>query len=100
MLSFQILLFSAFSIIYLILIRKKWKNYFFGEEKDRGGKDDEEFLGKEVIVQKEIIPPHSGEILHKGSAWQAFSNKEIKQNTMVRIIKVEGIHFYVEKVKE
>ena len=99
-LSVQIIIFSVFSIVYLVIIRKKWKNYFFGEEKDKGGRDDDEFLNQKVPVIKDIIPPHSGEIRLKGSVWQAFSEEEIKTNTMVRIVKVEGIHFYVETIKE
>ena len=57
-------------------------------------------IGKEGIVIKRIIPnSYSGKVKIGSDVWSATASDEIEEGERVRIIKVEGVHLYVERVK-
>ena len=91
--------FAIFAIIFLLVCRpfmakKPTKDELTGVE----GK----YIGKEAIVSKDIDANDDkvGEIKIYGEVWQAKSlnGEEIKEGTMVKIIKNESLIMFVEKI--
>ena len=85
-LAWQLGLFSAVSVISLLVLRRYVRDVFQGKS-DREGGDalEDEDLGKRATVVKDTGPERPGQIKHRGSFWPAVSEKNIPAGSMVRI---------------
>ena len=95
-LSIQIVLFVLASVLSLVFFRKKLKARFFQEGHKNSASLDEEFLGKEVQVIKDITPEMAGKVEFKGTQWRAKSASEIKAGKMAVIVAKESISLIVQ----
>lgn len=55
-------------------------------------------IGMEAIVTEEITKTKSGEVKVDGKRWTAIANKSIKENSTVKILKIDGVKLIVEEV--
>jgi len=72
----ECILFSAATILSLLLLRKYVKGWFTGDSKEEEGDLDTEFIGK-VVKVTQAIPGGSarGKIELKGADWNAYSDQ-------------------------
>ncbi len=84
-LLYQVVTFLIASVISLILFRKKLKSVFVGDKNKKS--DTEHFLyGQQGTVIKPITQNVIGEVSVADSFWQATSEEEIQEGTLVSII--------------
>ncbi|MBI5563061.1 MAG: NfeD family protein [Deltaproteobacteria bacterium] len=91
----QLIVFSASSLVLLVLLRKTARRLFSGQ----GGMPSDD-IGHRVKVIKEIPPEGEGAVLHRGSVWDAVSDSKdaIPEGSTVEITGTEGIRLKVRKV--
>jgi len=93
----QWLMFSAFSIISLLLLRKTLKKVFVGD-KAPSAEIDFDFVGKSATVVEAILPNKPGRVDFRGCSWTAESDEELPVGTTVRICTKENITLFVKRV--
>lgn len=92
-----IIQFGAFSIIGVILlfttrpILTKWLN----KKSEKTNLD--RIIGMQGVVTEEIGLHDTGEVKVDGKRWTAYSNKNIKKNSIVKILKINGVKIEVEE---
>lgn len=57
-------------------------------------------IGKIGTVTKKITKDSYGEVKVEGSIWTAKANKEIREKSQVKVLKIEGVKLLVEEIKE
>ena len=57
-------------------------------------------VGKVGVVTRDITQNDYGEVKVNGSIWTALSKKEIKKDSQVKVLKIEGVKLIVEKIEE
>lgn len=92
----QIILFVVASVTSLVLLRKKIKARFFQENKNDSASLDDEFIGKEVLVIKDIAASMVGKVEFKGTSWNAKSDVDIKAGKTAIISNKESISLIVK----
>lgn len=88
----QLAVFSATSVITVLLLRKTAKGLY------SSGEFQFEHIGVKVTVVTEIPAGREGSVLYRGSRWIAFSDKEeaIPEGSTVKITAVDGIRLKVQ----
>ena len=96
-LTTQLVLFLVFSIIFLALLRKQFKSLFYRESSKNGYAADagHEYIGKRVVVTKEIQLDLKGRIEYCGTQWDAEADVPIPEGATVEIIGKDNITFKV-----
>ncbi len=95
--ALQVILFAVFGALFLIFLRP-----FLVYKKKSGEKEgefDEKYKGKNAVVTEKITQ-ESGRIAIYGETWQAKTEngEEIEEGSQVKIVKIDSIVMYVEKV--
>lgn len=92
--SSQLAVFSASSIVTLVLFRNSAKRLLTG-----GSDLAPEFAGWKVKVTKDIPPGDEGAVDYRGSEWIAFSDEAetIPVGEQVEILGIEGTRLKVKK---
>lgn len=57
-------------------------------------------IGKIGTVTKKITKDSYGEVKVEGSIWTAKANKEIREKSQIKVLKIEGVKLLVEEIKE
>ncbi len=98
-LNAQLITFLLSSLIMLFGLRSFFKKWFVGESGHELPGTDDDYIGKEVRVMKDINNSHTGRVEIKGSLWNAKSLNEvdIAEGELVKIIRREGLTFFVKK---
>ena len=52
------------------------------------------------IVTEKIEKNKNGEVKVDGKSWTAYSNEELEEGTIVKILEINGVKLKVEKVEE
>ena len=97
--SSQLLTFGISSVVLLVLLRRWFRNRFFGYIGDDHDLDTniDEFSGQSVLVTADIGPEHDDGIVEfKGAPWKARSASHIPAGQRAIITKVDGITLMVE----
>ncbi|MBI5885027.1 MAG: NfeD family protein [Deltaproteobacteria bacterium] len=91
----QLAAFSISSLLLLILFRKTARRMFAGQ-----GAVMSDDIGQRVTVIKEIPAGGEGDVLYRGSVWNAVSDSSeaIPEDAMVEITATEGIRLRVKRV--
>lgn len=89
----QVICFAIIMVVGIIVIRpllKKFntKTVITGNQK---------LIGQEAVVIKEINPHAPGQIKVRGQIWSARSDKQIPQNSIVKVISISGNYMNVEE---
>ena len=93
----QWLLFSVFSVLSLVLLRKTLKKIFVGD-KNASDDVDNDFVGKSATVAEPILPNQAGRVEFRGCTWMAESDEELPVGMAVRICSKENITLFVKRV--
>ena len=95
--TLQVLIFSALSIAYILVLRRWMKRLFLG---DRGGSENElnEFVGRQATVIEAIDPPREGRVEVIGASWKAIADRPIPAGTTVKILAQENLTLKIEAV--
>ena len=94
----QLLCFAVSSVILLVLLRRQFRNKFFGYVGDDHDLDSniDEFHGQTVVVTEDIGPgPDHGAVEYKGARWEARSDRNISTGQQAIIKSVDGITLVV-----
>lgn len=94
-LGWQWLLFSVFSVLSLLLLRKSLKTVFHGKREVSESPDDT-FSGKLTEVTEAIAPHRPGRVEFNGTSWVAEADAEIAVGTSVRIVQRVNLTLKVE----
>ena len=57
-------------------------------------------VGKTGVVTETIEKDDIGEVKVLGKKWSAYSDKEIKENSKVKVLSINGVKLKVEEIKE
>ena len=57
-------------------------------------------IGKTGVVTEKIEKDGVGEVKVLGKKWSAYSDKEIEENSKVKILSINGVKLKVEEIKE
>ena len=95
--GWQWLLFSALSVLYLVLLRKSLKSVFSGTRKVSDDPDDG-FTGKLALVTQPIAPNRPGRVELGGTTWTAEAESEFDVGASVRVIGKKNLTLRVEAV--
>jgi hypothetical protein len=96
-LAWQLALFSFFSILYLVTLRRYVKSVFLGDTADAkalGG----EYVGRLGRVVAAIRPEVPGRVLVGDSEWTASAAQAISEGTEVKVVSQENLTFTVVPV--
>jgi len=96
-LSWQLALFSIFSVFYLIVLRKWVKNVFLGDTAETQ-KIASEYVGRVGKVVEAIRPEVPGRIMLGDAEWSASSAVEIAPGAMVKVVAQDNLTLVVEPV--
>lgn len=93
--NMQLAAFSVSSIALLALFRKTFIKMFAGH-----GVNMSDDIGQRAKVIKDIPPDGEGDVLYRGSVWNAISDSKetISEGATVEITATEGIRLKVKKV--
>ena len=97
-LAWQLALFSIFSIVYLVLLRRWVKNVFRGETDAISEKIDSEYVGRIGKVIEATRPDVPGRIVLGDAEWAAISEQPIDVGTTVKVVKQANLTFTVAAV--
>ena len=88
----------AISSILLLLLTKP----FVKKMKKREGVPTnlDMVIGKTGVVTEKIEKDEIGEVKVLGKKWSAYSDKEIEENSKVKILSINGVKLKVEEIKE
>ena len=92
------LAFFTISSILLLLLTKP----FVKKMKKREGVPTnlDMVIGKTGVVTEKIEKDEIGEVKVLGKKWSAYSNKEIEENSKVKVLSINGVKLKVEEIKE
>ena len=96
-LSWQLALFSIFSVFYLIVLRKWVKNVFLGDTAETQ-KIASEYVGRVGKVVEAIRPEVPGRIMLGDAEWSASSAVEIVPGATVKVVAQDNLTLVVEPV--
>ena len=57
-------------------------------------------IGKTGVVTEKIEKDGIGEVKVLGKKWSAYSDKEVEENSKVKILSINGVKLKVEEIKE
>lgn len=95
--TIQVIVFIISSIIFLIITKPVIKK-IRGKEIEKLNLD--RVIGKIGIVTEDITPLEVGEVKVDGKRWSATSKEEIKKDSKVEILSIDGVKLLVRKIKE
>ena len=88
--GWQWLMFSLFSVVYILLLRKSLKKVFSGDREVSAGVNDE-FTGKLAVVVEKVGPNRPGRVEFAGSTWKAESDQVLEAGTPARILGKQNL---------
>ena len=98
-LTWQLAAFSAFSVLYLVLLRRWMKGLFLGSRGDTKTDFDNEYVGRVGKVAEAIEPPLTGRVEIGDSLWSAAADAPIAAGTTVKVVSQNNLTMKVEVVK-
>ena len=92
----QLIVFTIFTVISLLLTKPLLEKYLkIGKEKT----NYDRIIGKIGIVTKDIKKHDGGRVKIDGKDWMAISDRTIKKDSEVEIMKIEGVKLIVKERK-
>ena len=98
-LTWQLAAFSAFAILYLVLLRRWMKRLFLGGRSDTKTDFGNEYVGRVGKVTEAIEPPLAGRVEIGDSSWSAVADAAIAVGTTVKVISQNNLTMKVEEIK-
>ena len=99
-LNMQLFIFLASSLLSLALLRKKIKKRFTNRRHDRSADLDNEYVGKTVTALEDFDVNGNGRVSFRGSTWQASCESPVVAGQVLRIVRFDSIHLYLEPLNQ
>ena len=96
--TWQMAAFSAFSILYILVLRRFLKKVFVGGKVETKTDFDNESVGRTGTVVTAIRPPLAGRILLGDAEWTAVADRAIDVGANVRVVSQNNLTMTVEAV--
>ena len=96
--TWQLAAFSAFSILYIVLLRQYLKKVFVGGKVETKTDFDNESVGRIGQVTTAINPPLAGRILLGDAEWTAEADEPIAVGTNVKVVAQSNLTMKVARV--
>ena len=96
--TWQLAAFSAFSILYIVLLRQYLKKVFVGGKVETKTDFDNESVGRIGQVTTAINPPLAGRILLGDAEWTAEADEPIAVGANVKVVAQQNLTMRVVKV--
>ena len=96
-LAWQLALFSLFSIVYLVTLRRYLKSIFLGDSEDTISATDE-FAGRMGEVRSAIVPGVPGRVIVGDAEWDAVAVEAVAVGTKVKVLSRKNLTLTVEAV--
>ena len=93
----QFAIFVLLGILLLILTRPSLKRLTSFRKQNT---NIDRIINMKGIVVKEILKNKTGEVKVDGKYWTAYANDEIKVDSIVKILEIDGAKLKVEKVED
>ena len=94
--TWQIALFSFFSILYLVTLRRYMKSVFLGDTDESTAAD--EYVGRLAKVTETVRPEAPGRVLLGDAEWTAVASERLDPGTEVKVVGRKNLTLEVEKV--
>lgn len=95
-LAWQLAAFSAFSVVYIVLLRRFLKKIFVGSMVSDGTDFDNESVGRIGRVTEAINPPLTGRVMLGDSEWTASAETPIAVGADVRVVAQSNLTMKVQ----
>mgnify|MGYP005784154303 CR=1 FL=1 len=89
--------FTITSILLLLLTKPFVRKL---KKKDIVPTNLDQVIGKVGVVTEKIEKDGIGEVKVLGKKWSAYSDKEIEENSKVKVLSINGVKLNVEEIKE
>ena len=96
--TWQIAAFSAFSILYLVVLRRWMKKTFFGKSVEAGADFSNEFVGRAGRVVAAIDPPLTGRVVIGDAEWTAEADEPVPVGATVTVVSQNNLTMKVKEV--
>lgn len=97
-LAVQLAAFSAFSIVYILVLRRWMKSVFSGRAVASTEDFDNGFVGRTGRVTVPIAPPDAGRVEIGDAEWTARADAPIATGTLVKVISQNNLTMKVEVI--
>jgi len=99
-LNVQLTIFIAISVTLILLLRKWFLSFFSGDESNQTEDkiQSAEYIGKKVVVTKQIHPERPGKVELHGTNWTAEADAFIAKGASVEIIGKRNITLFVRQI--
>ena len=97
-LTWQLAAFSAFSVLYIAILRRMLKKVFVGGKVETKTDFDNESVGRLGKVTAEIRPPLAGRVLIGDAEWTAVASEPLVAGVDVKVVAQENLTMKVERV--
>ena len=87
---------AAFSIVYLVFLRRWLKKTFMGGKVETKTDFDNASVGRVGSVTETIVPPRTGRVMIGDAEWTAAAATEIAVGADVRVVAQENLTMTVE----
>lgn len=88
--------FTIGGILLLIITRPILKKYL---NQTKVSTNLDRIIGMEGIVTEKITKNINGEVKVDGKRWTAYADKKIDKDSIVKVLKIDGVKIKVEKVE-
>ena len=93
----QFLIFVVLGVI-LLLTTRKWLIKLFQPKSEKTNLD--RVVGMKGFVTEEITKNKPGEVKVDGKRWTAIADKEIKSDSIIKVLEIDGVKLRVEEIEE
>ena len=97
-LTWQLAAFSAFSVLYIVLLRKYLQKVFVGGKVETKTDFDNESVGRLGKVTAEIRPPLAGRVLIGDAEWTAVASEPLAAGVDVKVVAQENLTMKVARI--
>ena len=94
--TWQIALFSFFSILYLVTLRRYVKSVFLGDTDE--SKTADEYVGRLAKVTETVRPETPGRVMLGDAEWTAVASERLDPGTEVKVTGRKNLTLEVERV--
>ena len=95
-LTWQLAAFSAFSVLYIVILRRYLKRVFVGGKVETKTDFDNESVGRTGKLTAAIRPPLAGRVLLGDAEWTAEADAPIESGADVRVVAQHNLTMKVE----
>jgi len=97
--TWQLAAFSAFTILYLVFLRRWMRHLFSGESEESKADFNHETIGRVGRVTEPIVPPLAGRVLIGDAEWTATADSRIDVGADVIVVSQENLTMKVKEAR-